>query len=409
MDTALNRLLQDRGFEFPVERAVYLTVLHRLFESGSDRAGERWRRDVRMNGAEDLQLHHLYRAIRWLGDNREAVEEALFHRRRDLFTECTLAFFDTTSLYFEGQGGESLGQFGHSKDHRPDRRQIIVGAVLTGEGWPVCCELMPGNQADAHVLLPVVARVRQRFGLSRVCWVADRGMISANTIQELEDQGLEYILGARLRQQREVRDLVLGCPGRYREVADNLQVKEVWVKGRRYVVCHNPQEAAKDAADREAIVKALEDQLRQGAKSLVGNRGFRRFLKVDKEAVSLDQAKVKAEARFDGKYVLRTNTELPAAEVAVQYKRLLLVEQFFRAAKSLVDTRPIFHQWMLPSKAMCFARFWLWSCWMSCSGGWLTRVGTLSGPTCAGICWPWPRWKSGMVTSGISCALPSRG
>ena len=150
LDTALNRLLQDRGFEFPVERAVYLTVLHRLFESGSDRAGERWRRDVRVNGAEDLQLHHLYRAMRWLGDNREAVEEALFHRRRDLFTECTLAFFDTTSLYFEGQGGESLGQFGYSKDHRPDRRQMIVGAVLAGEGRPVCCDLRPGNQAETQ-------------------------------------------------------------------------------------------------------------------------------------------------------------------------------------------------------------------------------------------------------------------
>jgi len=202
-----------------------------------------------------------------------------------------------------------------------------------------------------------VAKVRQRFGLSRVCWVADRGMVSADTIRELEDQGLEYILGARLRQQREVRDLVLGCPGRYREVADNLRVKEVWVKGRRYVVCHNPQEAAKDAADREAIVKALEDQLRLGAKGLVGNRGFRRFLKVDKEAVSLDQAKVKAEARFDGKYVLRTNTELPAAEVAVQYKRLLLVEQFFRAAKSVVDTRPIFHQWDATTGGHVFCSF----------------------------------------------------
>ena len=145
LDTALKRLLMDRGFEFPVERAVYLTVLHRLFESGSHRAGERGRRDVRVHGTEDLQLHHLYRAMRWLGDKREAVEEVLFQRRRDLFTQCTLAFFDTTSLYFKGQGGESLGRFGYSKDHRPDRRQMIVGAVLTGEGRPVCCELMPGN------------------------------------------------------------------------------------------------------------------------------------------------------------------------------------------------------------------------------------------------------------------------
>jgi len=355
LDMALNRLLMDRGFEFPVERAVYLTVLHRLFESGSDRAGERWRRDVRVNGSDGLKLHHLYRAMRWLGDSREEVEQVLFQRRRDLFTECTLAFFDTTSLYFEGRGGESLGQFGFSKDHRPDRRQMIVGAVLTEEGRPVCCEFWPGNQADVQALLPVVDKVKQRFGLKRICWVADRGMISADTIEKLEEQELEYILGARLRQQKEVRDLVLGCPGRYRKVADNLRVKEVWVKGRRYVVCHNPLEAAKDAADR--ILKALEDKLRQGAKGLVGNRGFKRFLKVGKDAVSIDQAKVKAEARFDGKYVLRTNTELLAAEVAVQYKRLLLVEQFFRAAKSLIDTRPIFHQWDATIQGHVFCSF----------------------------------------------------
>jgi hypothetical protein len=341
----LTALLRERHFEFPMERAVYLTALHRLFESGSDRAAERWRRDVRLPGSEGLELHHLYRAMRWLGETTAAVEEALFLARRDLFTDLTLAFFDTTSLDFEGQGGESLGQYGHSKDHRPDRHQLIVGAVLTGEGRPVCCELWPGNYADGRALLPVVDRLRERFGLRQVCWVADRGMISAHTITALEQRELQYILGARLRRQREVPHEVLRRAGRYHEVADNLRVKEVRVEGRRYIVCHNPEEAAKDAADREAILHALTDQLRQGATCLVGNRGFRRFLRIAKGAVTIDQAKVEAEARDDGKFVLRTNTTLPAAEVAVQYKRRLLVEPFFRAAKSLLETRPIFHQW----------------------------------------------------------------
>ena len=206
-----------------LERAVYLTVLHRLFESGSDRAAEKWRRDVRVPGAENLGLHHLYRAMRWLGGHKDAVEETLFRRRRDLFTDLSLAFFDTTSLYFEGQGGESLGQFGYSKDHRPDRRQMILGAVLTAEGQPVCCELWPGNQADSRSLLPVVDRLRRRCAIRKVCWVADRGMISRETLQELEARKLEYILGARLRRQREVRIEVLGRAGRYQEVAENLK------------------------------------------------------------------------------------------------------------------------------------------------------------------------------------------
>jgi Transposase DDE domain len=357
LQAILTDLLRERHFEFPVERAVYLTTLHRLFESGSDRAAERWRRDVHIPGTEALELHHLYRAMRWLGETQAAIEEALFLARRDLFTDLTLAFFDTTSLYFEGQGGESLGQYGHSKDHRPDRHQLIVGAVLTGEGRPVCCELWPGNKADGRALLPVVDRLRERFGIHQVCWVADRGMISAHTITELEQRELQYILGARLRRQWEVQHEVLGREGRYHEVADTLRVKEVWVEGRRYIVCHNPEEAVKDAADREAILHALADQLRQGGMRLVGNRGVRRFLRIAKGAVTIDRAKVEAEARYDGKFVLRTNTTLPAAEVAVQYKRLLLVEQFFRAAKSLLETRPIFHQWDATIRGHVFCSF----------------------------------------------------
>jgi hypothetical protein len=349
--------LQGRRFGFPVERAVYLTVLHRLFESGSDRACDRWREDLGIPGSDTLEIHHLYRAMRWLGDAKDEVEESLFHHRRDLFTEFSLAFFDTTSLYFEGAGGESLGQYGHSKDHRPDLKQMIVGAVLADDGRPVSCELWPGNQTDAQSLLPVVDRLRRRFGLRRVCWVADRGMISKGTIESLEQRGMEYLLGARMRRQREVNEAVLGRAGRYHEVAENLRVKEVLVEGHRYIVCHNPQEAARDAAEREAIVRSLEDRLKEGAGQLVGNRGYRRFLRTQRGAITIDRSKVEADARYDGKFVVRTNTLLPAQEVAVQYKRLLMVEQFFRAAKSLLHTRPIYHQWDATIRGHVFVSF----------------------------------------------------
>jgi len=353
----LQDLLQGRRFEFPVERAIYLTVLHRLFESGSDRACERWRRDLSVPGVEGLELHHLYRAMRWLGDSKDSVEEALFHRRRDLFSEFTLAFFDTTSIYFEGKGGQSMGERGYSKDHRPDLYQMVVGAVLSEEGRPVSCQMWPGNQADSKALLPVVDQMKERFGLKRVCWVADRGMISKGTIEELEGREVEYILGARMRLQREVKEEVLGRAGRYHEVAENLRVKEVWEEERRYIVCYNPYEAAKDAVDRQAIVESLEDRLKDGAKQLVGNRGYRRFLRAEKGTLSIDRKKVEADARYDGKFVLRTNASLSAEEIAVQYKRLLMVEQFFRAAKSLLSTRPIFHQWDATIKGHVFCSF----------------------------------------------------
>jgi transposase len=343
----LEELLRERRFEFAVERAVFLSVLHRRFSPGSDRQADRWRDDYEIPGVQDLQLHHLYRAMRWLGSVREQVEQRLFARRRDLFTAADLVFFDTTSIYFEGAGGESLGQYGHSKDHRPDRLQMIVGAVVDSTGKPICAPMWPGNRADVTTLLPVAEDLRTRFGIARVSLVADRGMIRAKTIQALEAQHppMGYILGARLRNTKEVRDEVLGRGGRYKTVAGNLQVKEVRVDDRRYVVCLNPQEAERDAAARAAMVEALEHKLQQGASELVANRGYKRFLRVDRGAMTLDRAKIRQDARYDGKFVLRTNLDLPSDEVALRYKELWQVERIFRDAKSLLETRPVFHHW----------------------------------------------------------------
>ena len=369
----IQQLLKGRRFEFSIERAVFLTVLHRLFEPGSDRAADKWKDGYEIEGCEELQLHHLYRAMGWLGDelprteqadktpfaprcNKDLVEEGLFARRRDLFTQLQLVFFDTTSIYFEGEGGETIGQRGHSKDHRPDLKQMIVGAVLDGQGRPICCELWPGNTADVTTLIPVVDRLRSRFGVTKVCIVADRGMISKETIEELEkeERGWQYILGARMRSQNEVKDDVLARAGRYRVVHPErqtgedpapLKVKEVWTAGRRYIVCLNEDEARKDAADREAIVASLQEKLRSGEKSLVGNKGYRRYLcSTGSDHFQIDEAKIKEEARYDGKWVLRTNTDLDTAEVALQFKRLWMVEAWFRSSKSLLQTRPIYHR-----------------------------------------------------------------
>jgi len=366
----IRSLAAGTRFEFDVERAVFGTVLHRLCAPGSDRAGEKWQAGQAIAGTAELRLHHLYRAMSWLGQplaepagegapaprcTKDLVEERLFRRHRDLFTGLDLVFFDTTSLYFEGAGGETLGRNGHSKDHRPDLKQMVVGAVLDSAGRPICNELWPGNTADVTTLRPVAERLRERFGAGQPCLVADRGMISRETISWLEGQETPwpYILGARLRRQKEVAGAVLGRAGRYREVYPErtrakdpspLAVKEVRVEGRRYVVCRNEEQARRDAAVRETILAALEEQLQRGDKSLVGNRGYRRFLKARGARFEIDRAKVAAEARYDGKWVLRTNTVLDPAEVALKYKQLWLVEDLHRQVKSVLETRPVFHQ-----------------------------------------------------------------
>jgi hypothetical protein len=365
----LHELLRDRGFAFPVERAVFLTVLHRLMVSGSDRACEQWREDYRIEGVEALQLHHLYRAMAWLGEElpeveqtgrtlvarcvKDLVEEQLFARRRDLFTDLSVVFMDTTSLYFEGEGGAELGARGHSKDHRPQLNQMIVGVILDQQGRPVCSEMWPGNVADVTTLVPVIDRLRSRFGIGRVCVVADRGMVSTDTIAALEQRGLEYVLGMRERGSKEVRQLVLADPApsvplvipREGRPDTELQAKEVRVGARRYIVCRNLVEAAEAARTRAAVVATLRARLKQGDKALVGNSAYRRYLKTpDQQHFSIDEDRVAEDARYDGLYVLRTNTRLPPLTVMLRYRELLVVEQLFRSAKALLATRPIYHQ-----------------------------------------------------------------
>ena len=217
---------------------------------------------------------------------------------------------------------------------------MVVAAVLDGEGHPICCELWPGNTTDVKSLLPVVARLRKRFGVGEICVVADRGMISHETIQELESPQThwKYILGARMRRQKEVNEQVLGRAGAYREVTPErgcskdpapLKVKEVWVEDRRYVVCLNEEQKRKEAHDRQAIIEHLREQLKHGEKSLIGNKGYRKYIKVEGEnRFAIDENKIKAEARYDGKWVLRTNLDLPAEQMAMKYKQLWMVEIF---------------------------------------------------------------------------------
>jgi len=365
----IEELAEERRHGFALERAIFLTVLHRLMGGGSDLAADRWREDYRIAGVEALELHHLYRAMAWLGEElpepeqdartpfvprctKDLVEERLFAHRRDLFSRLDLVFMDTTSLYFEGAGGQTLGRHGHSKDHRPDLRQMILAVLIDGDGRPVCSEMWPGNVADVTTLIPVIDRLRQRFAIGRICVVADRGMISAETAAALEARKLLYLLGTRERTDKVVREVVLAdtapcVPLTITKHGHEIdyEAKAVSVGGRRYILCRNHQEAARDAAARQAILANLERQLARGDKALVGNTGFRRFLKTEGHGhFAIDTAKAEQDARFDGVFVLKTNTDLDPLAAMLRYKQLWTVEATFRTAKHLLATRPIFHK-----------------------------------------------------------------
>ena len=380
-DLVFGRLWKSMGFEeivrdlagtrrhtFDLERAVYLTVLHRLFVSGSDRAAEEWKENYHIPGAEEICLHQLYRTMGWVGEKigagimgsprctKDLIEESLFDRGRDLFSEVGLVFFDTTSIYFEGAGGETLGRHGHSKDHRPDLHQMVVGIALDVEGRPLCCEMWPGNTADAKSLVPVIERMRAKFRVREVCVVADRGFVSEATLEALGkmDPPVHYVIGVRMRRTKEVGEVVLKNRKPWKTVTPErvrvkdpapLKVKEVEVEGRRYVICLNEEEKRKDAHDRAAIVESLGKALKSGDKRLVGNKGFRRFLKTEGGShFAIDEKQIIADERYDGLFVLRTDTDHDAETVANVYKTLWMVEDTFRTAKTILETRPIYHK-----------------------------------------------------------------
>jgi hypothetical protein len=237
----LSSLLGDR--RFGVERAVYLTLLRRLMVSDSDRHASEWRHTLRIPGAEGLDLDHAYKAMAWLGEvaatgrsTAEEVEEALYRHRQPLFGKVSVAVFDTTSLWFEGAGGERLGQRAFPRTPRGHLKQV----VLDGGDRPIASFLLPGNAADVTQLVPVVRRLRERFGIVRACIVADRGMISAETIAALEAEKVEYILGARERSTSEVREQVMRDDGiavpltiPRQKGQTQMAVKDVKIAGRR--------------------------------------------------------------------------------------------------------------------------------------------------------------------------------
>ena len=340
----LRQVFEGSEVHYAGEEAVFAMVLNRVMEPHSKRGTHAWMETVYRPQWGGLELHHLYRALDVLHTIGPRLDEALFARVRDLFQlDLTLMLFDTTSTYFEGGGPDGLAEYGYSRDHRPDRRQMVVGLLMTREGIPVCHRVFAGNTVDAKAFQDVLGDIRPRFGIRRVVLVGDRGLVSEATLDQLDRNRLDYILGMPLRRFAVSRQ-VLARAGRYREVADNLRVKEVWVEAERFIVCHNPEAAERDRHRREEIVARLRERLAKGGvPSMLKSPIYRRFLHLEGGDARIDMARVQADAKLDGKWVLTTNTELASHEVALAYKGLWRIEQAFRHLKSGLEVRPVFH------------------------------------------------------------------
>lgn len=328
--------------DFNFSLAAFTMALNRLSDPRSKRGVKKWAGTIHLPGIQELQLQHYYRALDYLAEHKNDIEQRLFDSVRNLFNiQLDLVFWDTTTTYFEGNGPD-MASMGYSKDHRPDRNQLVIGVLMTRDGFPIAHQVFPGNMADINTFRQCIKDVQQRFNVGRVILVADRGMVSNQLLEEITAAGLSYIVGVKMRVLRAL-DSVLSRGGRYQQVADNLKVKQVHHEGERYVICLNPEQERKDKHTREEIVTKLQKKLNQETGQLIGNRGYRRYLKITRASVTLDDGRIAQESRYDGKYVLRTNTSLTPAEVALSYKSLWQIERAFRELKSGLDLRPVYH------------------------------------------------------------------
>ena len=371
-----------RRMGFDVERALFAMVANRACAPCSKLyCWEQWlKEEVHIVGTKELSLQHLYRAMDFLEANKEAIEREIFHRVADLLNlDVEVLFYDTTSLHFEvneddsGAGEQDIvhgsaaagrkvykapRKRGHPKNGRSDVPQIVVGMAVTREGFPVRHWVFPGNTVD----VTTVARVKQDlrdWRLTRCLFVGDAGMVSAANFKALAAGGGKYLMCMPMRRGDDITEQVLSRAGRYRRVAENLQVKEVVLgdgeRRTRYAVCFNPQEAQRQKMHRDQIVRELEAELAslrylpeeghtQRVCALRASGRYGRYLRDTDAGLLLDREKVQAAERFDGKFVVHGNDDtLSAEDMALGYKQLMRVEQAWRDMKSGLHLRPVFH------------------------------------------------------------------
>lgn len=382
IDAVLKRLLANRDYRTPVERSIFAMVANRALNPGSKLSIEDWAAcEVIIDGLPETEVHQLYRAMDFLLEAASEIQRNVFFSVANLFNlEVDLIFLDTTTTYFEIEGEDEDGGLrrrGQGKDHRNDLAQVVVAFAVTRFGIPVRCWVWPGNTSDQDI----VGQVKQDLNdwhLGRVVMVQDTGFNSEANRRILQGAGGHYIIGEKMRLgSKGTPAEALTRGGKYRTLPNGLLCKEVIVGGdsearRRFVVVKNPEEAERDRKRREDILREVGKRLaelsqvrgephRKAACELRSHEAYGRYVQQTPTGeLQLDTAKIRAEERLDGKYLLSTSDDwLSVEDVVLGYKQLSEIERVFRDLKHLVDIRPVYHR--LPDRIKAHVLL----CWLA--------------------------------------------
>jgi transposase len=347
LDELFKKYLKRYKYKTNLSECILALVILRLVSPGSEHHTSIWLNSVYEPKWENLQLQHFYRTLDFIYYHKQDLERDLFFKAANLFNqELDLVMFDTTSIKYWGEGEDiNILQYGYSKEKRGDLKQLIIGILMTKDGFPVACEVFPGNTSDLKSFLFILEKLKEEYKIGKLIWVADRGMVSADNISRLNELKQEYILGVKMRQfNKEKRKHLLGLD-KMMPVRDDLYVKEIVIPNEgRYIICFNPKEAEIKRKKREFFRQVLEKKIKKSTtKEWIIKNGYRKYIDITKGEIELNEKRLRAENQFDGRWVLLTNSKLDSKQVALAYKDLWQIEASFRDLKDDLETSPIYH------------------------------------------------------------------
>jgi len=336
----LNKVFKLTGFEAIEDDILRQLVIARLSQPMSKSATVEY---LKSHFDEDAQLHHIYRYLDKLyNTQQERIQQiSVEHTQRVMGVKIGLLFYDVTTLYFEADYGDGLRENGFSKDGKHSQPQVVLGLLVSKDGYPLSYSIFNGSQYEGYTMLPVVEDFVQRFNLDDFIVVADSGLMNQRNIDLLESGNYKYIIGARIKNEsNEIKTWALSL------AKQDGSFYETRKDRARLIVGYSDNRARKDKYNREKGVKRLEKAYRSGniTKQNINKRGYNKFLEIsDNVKVKINQEKINQDALWDGLKGYLTNTDLSAKEIYEQYSGLWTVERAFRITKGTIEMRPMFH------------------------------------------------------------------
>ena len=364
MENHLKQMYADSKIQYDFGKAVKLLVLNKLCDPKSKLAINKWKNSLYSEDYKDITLNHLYKCLDRLADNKEILEKKLYDTTIELFKpNINLVFYDLTTMYFESQNEDDLRRFGYSKDNKTDCTQVVMAMAVTEDNLPLGYELYEGNTYEGSTVTDLIKKLKYKYEIEKIVVVGDKGILSKKILSELDDNGYEYIVAAKVSKLPEkYHDEILDLDS-YTRVNDELCIKEMEYEDRRLILCYSEKRAKRDENMRTMVLEKLNKRIKTNPKGLTSSPAYKKYLNMDVQKVEIADDKVEKHARWDGFFGFYTNNEEFTGEYVLNaYKMLWQIEESFRVMKSTLNLRPIYHWTSRRIKghiAMCYLSFYV--------------------------------------------------